>query len=77
MTTPDELRKALGGIHRQAARAETAGKNLVDAAHQRRDQVTERLAALQGSALTDPQAADEYKALLEERGQLDLVIAGG
>lgn len=77
MSTPDELKTALAGIHRQAARAEGAGKNLVDAARQRRDQVTERLTSLQGQALSDTQAADEYKALLHERGQLDLVIANG
>lgn len=77
MTTPDELKSALAGIHRQAARAEGAGRNLVDAAQRRRDQVTERLAEIQGETASDEKAAEEYQALVEERGQLDLVIAGG
>lgn len=77
MSTPDELRAALAGIQKQAVRADRAGRNIVDAARQRRDQVTERLAELQGEALSDAKAGEEYQALLAERGQLDVVIGQG
>lgn len=77
MTTPDELKSALAGVHRQAARAEKADDNIAHAAGERLQQVNDRLSELRGEALTDQAASEEYQALMVERGQLQTVLAQG
>lgn len=72
--TPDELKKRLANVHHQSVKAARADHNLLAAARDRRDQVSERLSELRGEAQTDETAAAEYQDLLKERARLDLVL---
>jgi hypothetical protein len=74
--TPDSLRRNLSDLSADASRANRSADEIIKAAGERRDVVTARMDELRPKTLTDPAAADEYGALVHERGQLDLVIGG-
>lgn len=62
----------LGGL---SARTEATERRILDAAQARIEAVEADLNALKGRALVDDEAADRYRALTFEHGQLDMVIA--
>lgn len=69
--TTDSLRADLSGLSGQAERAAKADNDLTRAADERRAHIIARLEELRPQTLTDPGAAEEYQALIAERGQMD------
>ena len=61
----------LGGLAERTAAAERA---ILAQAEKRRGEVVAQLDQLRGRALADQRAGDEYSRLMEERGQLDIII---
>jgi hypothetical protein len=62
----------LGGL---AAKTEAAEQRILEAAQERVEAVEADMQKLKGRALVDEAAADQYRALTFEHGQLGLVIA--
>ena len=62
----------LGG-HEQAVQA--AEQRILHQAEARLGEINTRLDALRAKTATDSAAADEYLALVDERGRLNLVVA--
>jgi hypothetical protein len=74
---PDEIKASLAAGANSAARAAQAGENIVKSAHERLEVVQDRMDAIRGTALTNPDHGQEYMALTEEAGQLARVISRG
>jgi lysylphosphatidylglycerol synthetase-like protein (DUF2156 family) len=72
--TPDDLRSSLSSLAAASSKAARAGVSIERAAAERRDAVMARMSELSQSVLSDKAAADEYSALVRERGQLDIVL---
>ena len=74
--TPDSLRSDLAGLGADAVKTEQSADQIKYGARVRREEVNARLVELRSKVITDDGAADEYQALIAERGQLDIVLAG-
>ena len=74
--TSESLRSDLAGLADAGARTAASATRIRDAARDRRDTVQSRLDELRPLTSTDHGAVDEYQALIAERGQLDVVLAG-
>lgn len=72
--TPDEIRSSLSTLSAAGTRAARAGDKISESADERRAAVVARMAELSDTALVDKAAADEYSALVSERGRLDIVL---
>lgn len=72
--TPDSIRSGLEDLAGQETQANLDAQHVKTQAAMRRDQITARMAAIKTQALTSPGAAEEYEALVLERGKLDLVL---
>jgi hypothetical protein len=73
-TTTDSLRRNLADGSSASARADQSAEEIRKAAAERREVVGARLVELSTKAISNPGAADEYQALIRERGELDLVL---
>lgn len=71
-TLAPDLAKSAG----DAARAARADRSIRAAAEARRAEIESELADLRPRAVTDPESAERYQALVLERGRLDRVLAG-
>lgn len=71
--TPDSLRSKLADVAKAQAGVRRSGENIKRAAAERGEVIDARLAELRPNVITDQAAAEEYEALLQERGQLGLV----
>lgn len=72
--TPDSLRSALAGIHKQSSAVQRHGRAIGVSARDRLGDLDRRLAELRPSTLTDEASAREYSDLIEERGRLAHVL---
>lgn len=72
--TPDSLRQNLSDLAGQQAKAAASGGKIHDSARVRLGVVQARMEELRPKALTDQAAADEYQALTEETGRLNIVL---
>lgn len=68
--TTTELRKRIGQTTASLAQCAAQDKTIATGATARFKQVQDRMAVVRKTAITDPQAADEYLALTKERGAL-------
>ncbi|SMF93910.1 hypothetical protein SAMN02949497_1206 [Methylomagnum ishizawai] len=68
--TPDALRQALAQNARHRAHASASLAKIDRAGRDRLAAINQRLDVLRPIALTDPEAADEYQALVFERGRI-------
>lgn len=75
--SPDSIRRDLADTAAAISNTERSAAEILRAAEQRRAMVVKRLDEMRAAALSDGRAADEYQALIEERGRLDLIIAHG
>jgi hypothetical protein len=73
--TPDSLRRDLADGAAAAGRTQQSEGEIRRAAEQRREAIQTRIAELVPLVNRSPGAADEYQALIRERGQLDVVLA--
>ena len=62
----------LGGL---AGKTDAAERAILARATERREEVSAEIGKLAGRALADQRAGDDYTRLMEERGQLDIIIA--
>jgi len=76
-TTPESLRRDLADGAAASQRADSSAEQIRAAAAQRRAVVQQRIDELVPLVQRSPSAADEYQALVAERGRLDIVLAGG
>lgn len=75
--TPDSLRRDLANGAAAETRADQSAGEIHKSAQERRQAVQARIAELVPLAQRSEGAAAEYQSLIAERGQLDLVLAGG
>jgi len=68
------MRRRLAELSAMGAKTARAGSAIAAAAVERREVIEAKIAELRPRVLTDSAAADEYQALIHERGQLDIVL---
>lgn len=68
------LQSSLSDSAKGAARAARADGEIVKAAHERREVIQNKIAALVPMVHTDHEAAAEYSDLVLERGEIDKVL---
>jgi len=71
----EDLSGALAELAGLSMRQKRAEHSIANAAAARREEIDGNLAKLRSRALTDAAAAEEYQALVLERGRLDRVLA--
>lgn len=74
--TPDMLKRHLADGAALTQSVQRSSEAIQQAARERREVVAAKLAELTPRVHTDKAAADEYEAMIAERGRLDLVLAG-
>lgn len=65
----------LGHLAGLAGKTSAAERSILAAAEQRMTAVAKEMASVADRVLTDPDAAERYVTLVQERGRLQLVIA--
>jgi hypothetical protein len=75
--SPDSLKRDLANLSSDAARTARSEAEIMKASGERRDGVCRRMDELRSKVHVDHAAAEEYGALVAERGQLDLVLGHG
>jgi uncharacterized protein YlxW (UPF0749 family) len=72
----ERTRSALGGLGGLVAKTEAAERKILESAQARLDQVNTAVERLRsGIEAASPDEQDRYTSYIEERGQLNLVIA--
>lgn len=72
----DKARSALGELGSLASKTEAAERNILTSAEARLEVVQKSIKRTQAGAETAPESEqDRYIALIEERGQLNIIIA--
>lgn len=74
--TPDMLKRHLADGAALTQSVQRSGEAIKQAARERREHVSARIAELAPRVHTDAAAGDEYEAMIAERGRLDLVLGG-
>ncbi len=69
-STPDSLKTAIAGVHKQASEVQRNGAAIKVSAAERIADIDKRLAELRPKVITDQAAADEFLDLTTERGRL-------
>lgn len=75
--TTDPLRRNLADLSASKSAIARQNNEIIKAAEDRHGAVLARLDELRPKVHTDQSAADEYGALVEERGQLEIVMGEG
>lgn len=74
MAEIDDIRRRLTVSASEASRARESAEMIASAARERRDTIQKRIGELRPLALASADADSEYRALMAERGRLDLIL---